>query len=515
MRRRIASHPDRRFLGLVTVTYLFVLLAWVLVNPAYQGPDENTHFDLVVEVMGRADYPFDGSLQNREVLASRAKTDWSKEAVDRLASAAPPRGTRPPLSALPAGDTEFENTATQHPPGFYVVSGVWLTAIAWVSPLPFGVSHDLLLWFARLLNVLMIVPLPALAYLTASRLGLTRDQSRVAALLVLTVPQLAYIGASVNNDNMLVLGLSVATYLAARIATGDDRWSTSGWAGLAVGLACYAKVMGLLGFVMIGAAHGFVLLQRRDVATVRRGLFSLAVGLATGGWWFVRNVAILGKLQPTVREFEPRPVDPDVLVWGERYFRQLAQSFWGNFGYLDAPIPGRLVQVLTIAIGVLSVVAVVRTWRRPVVAVVAALPVLTIILANAWQHWTTIYLVRGTFNASQGRYLFGGVVAGVVLASAALGPRVARAAPALTLVVAFALHLVAAIVMGMNYWGLEDGVRTGVSAVLAWSPLANGVVLLSIAVLLASATALVLECLEPVRAGRRSESAVSAGAARP
>ena len=64
----------------------------------------------------------------------------------------------------------------------------------------------------RLLSAALLLPLPLLAAAAARRLGAGPPVAIAAALLPLGVPQLAHVGASLNNDVLLVLlgALSVA-----------------------------------------------------------------------------------------------------------------------------------------------------------------------------------------------------------------------------------------------------------------------------------------------------------------
>ena len=80
-------------------------------------------------------------------------------------------------------------------------------------------------WYVmRLFNVMMLVPLPLLAWAAARRLHVGEAAAITASVVPLAVPQLLHIGSSINNDNLLVLLCSILAVLVAQcstVMTGD------------------------------------------------------------------------------------------------------------------------------------------------------------------------------------------------------------------------------------------------------------------------------------------------------
>src|SRR5207247_1328315 len=79
----------------------------------------------------------------------------------------------------------------------------------------------------------------------ARRVGLAKPASVAAAAVLLAVPELYHIGASVNNDNLLILLLFGSTLAAATVARGDVRFRPAAVFGLVVGLALLPKGLAL------------------------------------------------------------------------------------------------------------------------------------------------------------------------------------------------------------------------------------------------------------------------------
>ena len=146
----------------------------------------------------------------------------------------------------------------------------------------------------------------------------------------MSVPQLAHIGSSVNNDNLVVLFGALITLGAAAVSTGDLGRRRAPHARAAHGA---------------GAAHQGHRARARadDRARVRGPLArraaarapgvsvqSGAVALVVSGWWYVRNLIEFGTLQPSDTFWlVPRHVDPVVGDWAERFFYLLAGALLG------------------------------------------------------------------------------------------------------------------------------------------------------------------------------------------
>ena len=86
------------------------------------------------------------------------------------------------------------------------------------------------------------------------------------------------------------------------------------------------------------------------------------LALVVGGWWWLRNLAIEGQLQPSIalRGVVPTPGQ----TWGRWRSHAIAsvtRTFWGDFGWYEAPMPVVLTSTATVVClaGVLLAL-----WRR-------------------------------------------------------------------------------------------------------------------------------------------------------
>ena len=143
-------------------------------------------------------------------------------------------------------------------------------------------SFDRLVYLLRVLNVALVASIPAIAYLTARRIGVSVRASVFACLLVMAIPQLAHIGSSVNNDNLVVLLGALAALGAAAVTVGDLTRRRAVWLGVVLGLALLTKATSFTFVPMVVLAYA-VHVRRDARIVVRRVLETGAVAFLAGG----------------------------------------------------------------------------------------------------------------------------------------------------------------------------------------------------------------------------------------
>ena len=483
-------------LALITVLWGALLLGWLQLTPLYRAADEPTHADLVLRLRDGGSYAAPGTLDvDPRVRASfplaNLSTAERPELPDHFplpfsSTDVPPRDLS--YAELPAaqGLAPYANQMTQHPPLYYLLlaggSRVVPGFAAWSFPVQLGVL--------RLLSALLLLPLPALAAAAARRLGAAPAVATAAALLPLAVPQLAHVGASVNNDVLLVLlGAAVAAPLLG-VGRGDVSRRTAVVVGVLLGLALLTKAwaVGLLAWAAL--AYLLALLgPARDERGRAVGSGVLAAGLAmvVGGWWWVANVVRFGALQPQgLAAFPARDTDPDAVEFVLGVLRRLTASTWGNFGWLEVqlaePVRVAAAVVVTAALALAVGRRLDAPWARPAAAV--ALAALCVQLAVVGQQSLKNYLRGGYFAGLQGRYLYAFV--GVVAALVAVGlarvvPR--RVLPLVALGVVVVLQAVGALTALEGFWWPDgEGLRRALAVQAAWAPFPRAVSLLAVLV---------------------------------
>lgn len=436
----------------VTLTFAALMVLWTIVTPAFRNPDEPAHVNSVLRLAEGGGWPAPShAVMSGQVL--RAKTLTGFSAVDGqvgpwvggtlLPGVRPDIPTEdlmyfalyssqqptPPAERLPfpqlhvTKPVDFSSQIdqmTQHPPLYYAVDAAVVKATGALNW-----RFDRTLTLMRLVSVVLVAPLPLMAFSVVRRLTGRRRLADIAAVLPLGIPQLASLGGSVTNDAMVIALGGLLMVLLARVVTGDRSWRTLLAAAVVLGLALFTKgtmlaaapTAGLA--VLVGARR--LGLSWRVVVARLAVLWGLA--LAVGGWWWVLNYVRYGRLQPsgyTAKQMAALVVDaPRRSVWGfaEVFGDKFAHTFWGTFGQLELPLPLWLVVVASTALLAAVIVSVVR---RPVrVPVLTLLAFSAIMLVALFVTTYQSHLANGQFGGIQGRYLYGGLVA--VLAAVAIG----------------------------------------------------------------------------------------------
>lgn len=471
--------------------FALALCGWSVLAPLGRAPDEAAHVDLILHLVAGEPYPeFDERFSSTGVV-----TAWIAYApgVDigdgerwLTAESAPPRRERPTFRQW-GGDrpTPSLNQMPQHPPLYYQLAAgaLQVERAVWLGDDTSPLDRE---WhLLRLVNAALVVPLPLLAWAAARRLGAEERAATTAAFVPLAVPQLLHIGASVNNDNLLILLSGIVAVLVAGVLRGDGRRSTAAGIALVASLALLTKpfAYGLLPWIAV--AYGYQMWQHR--ASWRRrvapALIALVPAVIVGGWWPVRNLVRHGQPFPSALdgEFARRPPGfaPDPLAYAWRFSRSIVQRFWGDFGYFEAPLPPVAVVLATATVALAAAVALGRRESHrgnghdppPRLALTVFGSLLVGLLALVAVHAYDLHQASGKTPFVQGRYLFGAVIPLSVIVGVGLSRLLGRWA---TLAVAGAATLLQAdaAFVGLRAWWAEPDASIGrsVAAMVAWSP---------------------------------------------
>ena len=437
-------------------TALFGLVAalWTVAVPPMRAPDEPAHVDLIIYLAEGHRYPgyderyFGESLEldtKRYLVDSRFHwpTFDAFEAVPRgerpdvadLGGTAPDEEARPPNLSRPDFPRAY-NQMPQHPPLYYEGMAALLRVERWLLPgdeLP-GLDRELGL--LRLANVLLVLPLPLLAWAGVRRIGGSNRAGTVAALLPLGLPQLLHIAASVNNDNLLILLGGVLAVLLAGVARGLRAWRTDVAVAVVLGLALLTKafaVMFVPGVVVAYGLYAWTTGRRRAAAVgvARVGVVSAVLG----GWWWIGNLIREGQVAPTTetltRTESDRPPEfhADMIRFVWTFAGRMITRTWAWIGFrnpkFELPV---LVVMLAMAVVIVAVVAAsIRARpgrsadggpRRADIAFawLAVAMLLLFVMRRAWG----LYETTGLYAFIQGRYLYSALVG--PMAVVAIGP---------------------------------------------------------------------------------------------
>jgi 4-amino-4-deoxy-L-arabinose transferase-like glycosyltransferase len=472
----------------VTAAFTVALTLWALLTPMFQAPDEVVHFDAAVRVAEGDSWPAPGEALFRAASLAAQDSITTVPTADRPSWA--------DLEAAHPGTTTDVNQMTQHPPTYYLLAGTVLDTIDFTQH-----RWDAGVLALRLLDVVLVAPLPLLTWATVRRLTRSPRTALVAATALFAVPQLAQIGASVTNDAPVILLGGVVVWLTTRVLTGDRTWRTTLVLGAALGLMLAVKGTAFPAVPFVALA---VLLGGTSTVPLRtRLLQTLGTGVVTaalGAWWWIGNLVRYGTIQPNglPRSFTPNPwpegEGPNAGAFVNTEWNRLSASFWGQFGRLEFAMTPILTDLLTVSCLLFVVWSAFRPGpRRRIAWVLASFPLLTllVLLQNNWSSYERTQEISG----AQGRYFFGALVALVALA--ALGALTAIGSPVtrrrLARVVLVASPVIGAYGFSVAYRGFFEGTDLeitglGVSNLLVTTPAGGGV--FTVLVVLLAVTAL-------------------------
>ena len=478
----------------VTALHVGLLLTFSLLYPPFTGFDETQHVDAVLSIRHGDGWP---APQERElsegIVAVATPLLQAASALPFSDDEVPPRDERPSVAELGVERDSvgqlLPNQITQHPPLYYALQAGVLAALPGSEDWAFDRTVGVL----RLVSVLLMAPLPLLAWATARALRAPPLVGQVAALLTVSVPQLQRVGSSVNNDAAYTLAFATVLLLLARVATGDLRRRTVVLTGVAVGVAMLTKGFALVLPLPVGLAFLVGGLRTGARRWWLSGLLSLVVAFVVGGWWWLRNIVLYGTVQPSgwppsyrdVLRLEPRaPGEPAPLgPFLEQSYSLLSERFWGGLeiNYIGPDtFPHWWTNALVVAGAVALGAAVVGAGRSRLPLVVAVLvPFASTLGVIGYGIWTG-YTYSLDFPGAQGRYLFGNLpslAAGVALGLVVLPRAARRAVPVGAVLLALGMQAVGAYTVLARTWapaydgrGRLDRYRDALEGIVDYSP---------------------------------------------
>jgi 4-amino-4-deoxy-L-arabinose transferase-like glycosyltransferase len=401
------SRRERITIASITIAFTLVLVLWAVLTPALGAPDEINHFDAAIQLALGRGWPDPAHLH-----FLNASLELKTTGAQVIASA------RPSVEALMASNpgSGSVNQMSQHPPTWYALAAGVLRLI--------GFEHhrwDVALLALRLMNVAMLAALPLVIWATVRTVTRSPRAAVIGAMAVFLIPQIAFNGASVNNDPPVVILGAVATWLVCRMFAGDGSWRTFSILVLTTSAAVAFKATALpvVPFVVIA-----VLVATPGRAKWTRGAIALVTPVVLTSWWWVKNFLLFHTLQPgglpsSIKHVPFKPgTGPNIGTFLNTEWTRVTNSFWGQYGPLAYPSSPIVIAALTVTtLGVLIVWGFRRGAHRSYAWTLAVLPLIA--LATGLQNNWSTYLRTTGMGGIQGRYYFVAVAALAALSAIA------------------------------------------------------------------------------------------------
>lgn len=306
------------WLGLLCLYALLHSVTYALGNPVFESPDEPDHLAFVNQVAGGAGLP------------------------DQYGPTATREGHQHPLYYLLAGtglrlfggpiQVDLPRSAFPYPgPRFAHRED------------PFGSTRDQNLYYGLRLAGAVMAALTALQIGRAARLLLPVGHVwLVAPLVIATLPQFAFISASISNDGLVILLCSCLTYATVRCALESEKRSHWIAVGIWLGLALLTK-KSAVAFIPPIALLAIVLAitnPSNKRVILKNGAVALAIAFVLFLPILIRNQLLYHELLGTQMEVATRPdlAQPhslDSAYFQTSFLESVPRSFVGQLGWMN------------------------------------------------------------------------------------------------------------------------------------------------------------------------------------
>jgi 4-amino-4-deoxy-L-arabinose transferase-like glycosyltransferase len=389
-------------------------VAWAVVLPPLQGPDEISHLAYVQRIVENHDIPWQPNGESgtpTSPYSTELGVASVETGVDELAGnvAARPQGTKLDERQWDATEARFGRaerrnggftSAMKNPPAYYLYSAV-----------PYALSSGLGLFdqmfVLRLANIPLLLAMIVFTWLLAGELfGRRRGLQTLATAVVALQPQLVQLAAVINPDVALSAIFTAGLYLSVRVLRrGLTARRVAGLVALCA-LAGLTHGRGLALIAPVVAALALRLWRDRRPAgrhLGRGGIAAVAAAAvaAAGAFAYVATNGVL--TSPSVRQlgsylwqfYLPRlsfmnPIGPD---YGIRDV--LVERYYGGFAQLEVGFQPGVYDRLWVAtlVGAILVVGrlvarrrtILKDWDVAVVLAIACIGLLALLHAVAYR----------------------------------------------------------------------------------------------------------------------------------
>jgi hypothetical protein len=345
----------RRYIYLILALAFVIRIAYAVVTPPFQAPDEYSHYSYV-----------------RFIHESRQ------------------------LPVQPSPAVRPEELEFHQPPLYYLLAAPLFGATEWI--------YGRQLLALRFINILFSMLTILIVYYFASNLwGHKPFTVGLICTTVALLPTYTYLSATMRNGTLAAFFASLGFYLCAKLTLNerrqrDVRWS---WVGVVAGLAILSNLSALA----FGGACGLMLViaeRNWRISLQRAGWFGLGF-MSTAGWWFLRNWYVYGHPLKIIEN--GWGVVPPPVSWEHETRSAIVvfKTFWAVFGRINEFHYADIYRFYWWFFGLSLLGIIVYVLRKR-----EELPLKLVgffAMAIAFSLVTTLYYAHN-YDSDQGRYMF-------------------------------------------------------------------------------------------------------------
>mgnify|MGYP005834525995 CR=1 FL=1 len=388
-------------LAAILALYLVMALAYAVLTPLWESPDEPAHYNYIRYLIEHRQFP---------VLQAQ---DYDFNYLERIKAARFP-------AEMSIDPIRYE---FHQPPLYYVIGAIF------AAPWPASAQPMVLRFLSVMIGVLCLY---VVFRVVAEIFPQQPIWSLGATAFAASVPMHVAMTAAVNNDALaeLILALVLLTLIRRVCVRYYVTWRSDLLLGLLLGLGLITKTTTYVAIpltVIVVLAPAVVHCGRPETDSLSPGLLwrsllaslarALGVALLTGLPWFVRNSLVYGGLDilGLVRHNAIMVEQPRTADWlarlgsaglAKEFIFTTFRSFWAQFGWMGILVDERIYMALAVlcALGVLGFVlfllrdfAKLAVWQKMCLGLLVTSLFLTL-MSYAWYN--------SQFVQHQGRYLF-------------------------------------------------------------------------------------------------------------
>jgi hypothetical protein len=283
----VTEKVTRHHISAIFVLAFVIRIAYAIVAPPFQAPDEYQHFS------------------------------YAKYVHDEH---------RLPIQQSPA--VQSEELEFHQPPLYYLFAAILVPSTELIEGWP--------LLFIRFLNILLSMLTIAVAhYFAVTVLKWNRFSVALVCALFALLPTYSYLSATMRNGTLATFFATLGFCLCARTVLDEEQQRDASWTwiGVVAGFAMLTKLT-TIGFVA-AAAFLAVGTSRSWQAAMRRACWFVLGVLSIAGWWFVRNIFVYGHPFSIVEDGYDFARSPVSWAHEKQSAITIFKTFWAVFGRIN------------------------------------------------------------------------------------------------------------------------------------------------------------------------------------